>query len=71
MRCAIYTRLSLERDANAENCAIQEAERREYAEAQGWDVVAVSRLHSVIRPSRISAVSSRPTAASAPSSTTS
>jgi hypothetical protein len=35
MRCAIYTRLSLERDANAENCAIQEAECREYAEAQG------------------------------------
>src|SRR5512132_2880540 len=41
MPAAIYTRLSLERDANAENCAIQEAECREYAESLGWEVVAV------------------------------
>jgi DNA invertase Pin-like site-specific DNA recombinase len=41
MQTAIYTRLSLERDANAENCAIQEAECREYAENLGWEVVAV------------------------------
>jgi predicted RecB family endonuclease len=41
MQAAIYTRLSLERDANAENCAIQEVECREYAEGLGWEVVAV------------------------------
>jgi site-specific DNA recombinase len=41
MQAAIYTRLSLERDANADNCAIQEVECREYAEGLGWEVVAV------------------------------
>jgi site-specific DNA recombinase len=41
MQATIYTRLSQERDANAENCAIQEAECREYAEGLGWEVVAV------------------------------
>jgi site-specific DNA recombinase len=40
MRAAIYARLSLEREANAENIDIQLRECRGYAEDQGWVVVA-------------------------------
>jgi DNA invertase Pin-like site-specific DNA recombinase len=41
MRCAIYARLSIEREASSDNIETQIAERRGYIEDRGWTVSCI------------------------------